>query len=190
MHVWICLTNVSFPLWDLQLIEAYHLEAISHHSAPNWTVCLLHFHFPLPALSASLRDRPEKWHSLRLIEHPQAQTKLTEPHTGATHGCLDSLLLLCLLVKKHRRQREGQEEGGFGWDWLRENFFTLVVKDILLLAIFLMEYVHIEKNINKKPKYNWWHVQCGEKVFSSICSVIPCLSHLNVADCPTNSSTF
>lgn len=30
------------------IIEAYHLEAISHHSAPNWTVCLLHsiFHSP------------------------------------------------------------------------------------------------------------------------------------------------
>lgn len=129
------------------IIEAYHLEAISHHSAPNWTVCLLHFHFPLSALSASLWDRPEKWHSLRLIEHPQAQTKLTEPHAGATHGCLDSLLLLCLLVKEHSRQREGQEEGGFGWDWLRENHFTQVVKDVLL-HVLLVKYVHI----NKKPK--------------------------------------
>lgn len=100
------------------IIEAYHLEAISHHSAPNWTVCLLHFHFPLSALSASLWDRPEKWHSLRLIEHPQAQTKLTEPHTGATHGCLDSLLLLCLLVKEGGRQKEGQQEGGFGSSWM------------------------------------------------------------------------
>lgn len=107
------------------IIEAYHLEAISHHSAPNWTVCLLHFHFPLSTLSASMWDRPEKWQSLRLIEHPQAQTKLTEPHTGATHGCLDSLLLLCLLVKERGRQKEGQKEGAFGWHWLgRESFYV------------------------------------------------------------------
>lgn len=96
------------------IIEAYHLDAISHHSAPNWTVCLLHFHFPLSALSASLWDRPEKWHSLRLIEHPQAQTKLTEPHTGATHDCLDSLLLLCPLVKERRPTKGGTGRGRAG----------------------------------------------------------------------------
>lgn len=124
--------------------EAYHLEAISHHSTPNWTVCLLHFHFPLSALSASLWDRPEKWHSLHLIEHPQAQRKLTEPHAGATHGCLDSLLLLCLLVKESSRQKKGQEEGGFGWDWLGENLFTLVVKAVLLHAL-LVKFVVIRK---------------------------------------------
>lgn len=88
------------------IMEDYHLEAISHHPAPNWTVCLLHFHFPLSALSASLWDRPEKWHSLRLIEHPRAQTKLTDPHAGATHGRPDSLLLLCLLVKERKRKTE------------------------------------------------------------------------------------
>lgn len=67
------------------IIEAYHLEAISHRSALNWTVCLLHFHFTLSILSASLRDGPEKWHSPRLIERPQAQAKLMRgPRTDAS----------------------------------------------------------------------------------------------------------
>ena len=54
--------------------------------------------------------------SPRLIEHPPAQTKLTEPHTGGTHGRVDSLPLLCLLVKELGRQAEGGEEvreGGY-----------------------------------------------------------------------------
>lgn len=101
------------------IIGAYHLEAISHHSAPNWTVCLLHFHFPLSALSARLRARPEKWRFLRLIEHPQAQTKLTELHTRATCGCLDSLLLLCALYKYRRRERLTGTDLG--------SLFTLIV---------------------------------------------------------------
>lgn len=107
-------THLAGKYTATAIIEAYHLEAISHHSAPNWTVCLLHFHFPLSALSASLWDRPEKWHSLRLIEHPQAQTKLTEPHTGG-NAWLPWLIAFTLSACEGTWQTKGGTGRGRVW---------------------------------------------------------------------------
>lgn len=140
-------THLAGKYTATSIIEAYHLEAISHHSAPNWTVCLLHFHFLLSTLSASLWDRPEKWHSLRLIEHPRAQTKLTELRTRAMHGHLDSLLLLRLLVKERCWQKQGQEEGGFCRNYFGENLSTSLLKATLLNAV-VVKYV-VRKKTDK-----------------------------------------
>lgn len=158
IHVWIRFPNLQLLHLPIRyttthlpgkytptaIIEAYHLETISHHSAPNWTVCLLHFHFPLSALSASLWDRPEKWHSLRLIEHPRAQTKLTELHTGATHDCFDSLLLLCLLVKERRGTEGGTGRGSAG-TVLGRLFLHWFSKTILLHKVLVNLRLQIKK---------------------------------------------
>lgn len=112
---WICVflprrqtTQLAGENTAAAVIVAYHLEAISHHSAPNWTVCVLHFHFPLSALSASLREGPEKWHS---ASH-WASSSSSKAHTGATHGRLESSLLCGLVRFMH--QREGQQKGESG----------------------------------------------------------------------------
>lgn len=50
-------------------------------------------------------------------------------------------------MKEGSRQKEGQEEGGLGWDWLRENLFTSDVKAVLLHALLVKFVV-----MNKKTK--------------------------------------
>lgn len=86
----------------IAIIEVYYLEAISHHSAPNWTVCLLHFHFPLSPLLASLWDRPEKWHS---TSH-WASLSSNKAHraTHRSHAWLPLLIASTLCTCEGRQQ--------------------------------------------------------------------------------------
>lgn len=155
MHVWIRLPNLCFsPLryatthlpgkyTATAIIEAYHLDAISHHSAPNWTVCLLHFHFPVSALSASLWDRPEKWHSLRLIEHPQAQTKLRAAHRS--HAWLPWLIASTLSACEGTQADKGRDRKREGWDWLRENLSRLLTKTSCYMKFWWNMWLKIKK---------------------------------------------
>lgn len=76
------------------VIEAYHLEAISHHSAPNWTVCVLYFHFfPLHPLREPTGGA---WEMTLSASHWASSS--SKAHVGATHGRLESSLL-CGLVR-------------------------------------------------------------------------------------------
>lgn len=105
------------------MIEAYHLETISHHSTPNWTVCFVALPFSPPPPSM---DEPAVQVREMTLSASHWASSSSDKANGALRGVVcptcDAHLTHCFCFARLWRNAGAQKRQTEHWTWPRREF--------------------------------------------------------------------